>query len=325
MSFFSGKSRPEYIVAGIFFLFAAVFSFLRSPIAEVGAWTLALSREIRTVDDQHEDNTVSLTGKPRQQAGKPAAKPASNAQNQGKPQTRDLPKTETPIVLFSPDPPSWNDAVFAPFPKLRKYTGDPWDYEETEIRAVTNGRKLYILARLYDRDQDSALTHHSESQASAAWRDDGIEVFIMKNTETDMLCQYILSVSGIGHVFYLNTTENPSQVKEVKAPEGFIMPYFESRKLSGRFELEIDVALENVGIKEVKPGDSFLIQIVRNYRGQGVEGAITLQLFPSHIYSDKRFGLLNRDRRGFQPVKIVDSTIYSTLKQDGKAVLKHLE
>ncbi|MBN1863629.1 MAG: hypothetical protein JW808_01875 [Victivallales bacterium] len=307
MGFFSGKSRPEYIVAGIFFLFAMVFSFVRSPIAEVGAWTLALSREIRTVDDQHEDDSVLLAGKSRQQAGKPAAKPASKAKDQGKPQTRDLPKTETPIVLFSPDPPPWDDAALVPFPKLRKYTGDPWDHEETEIRAVTDGRKLYILAKLHDRDPDSALTHHSESQASDAWKDDSIEVFIMKDAKADVYCQYILSVSGIGHVFYLNTGENPGQVKHAAAPEEFIPPYFESRKLSGGFELEIEIALDNVQIKGLKPGDSFLIQIVRNYRGQGVAGAMALQLFPFHIYADERFSNSNHDRRAFQPIKIVEA------------------
>jgi len=66
--------------------------------------------------------------------------------------------------------------------------------------------------------------------------------------------------------------------------------------------LEISIDLRNNGIKKIKPGDSFLMQIVRNYRGQGYKNSVTLHLFPVYIYADKRMGRNNHDRRAFQKV-----------------------
>ena len=304
MGFFTGKSRVEYTVAGIFFVFVVLFSFARTPIAEVGAWMLALSRELKTTEEDTEGDSVELAEKPE-------------------PQIRNLPKTEQPVVLFSNDPPSWQDTVFATFPKLRNHNGDPWGNEDTEIRACTNGRKLFVMARLYDQDPDSAITRHSQTQSSLAWRDDSIELFLMRDNKTDIYCQYALSVSGIGHDYYLKGTDNPSSFATVEMPKDFTPPIFESRKLENRFELEVIIDLQNIGIEDLKPGGSFLIQIVRNYRGQGESDSVTLQLFPTHIYADKRFSILNHDRRAFQPVKIVESTIYSSLShQEGESLLK---
>ena len=89
-----------------------------------------------------------------------------------------------------------------------------------------------------------------------------------------------------------------------KLPKGFRLPRFNSYEFNGGFELELKVSLSNIGIRNVKPGDSFLMQIVRNYRGQGDKASITLQLFPVFIYADTRSGIGNHDRRAFQPVKI---------------------
>ena len=66
--------------------------------------------------------------------------------------------------------------------------------------------------------------------------------------------------------------------------------------------MEISIDLRNNGIKKIKPGDSFLMQIVRNYRGQGYKNSVTLHLFPVYIYADKRMGRNNHDRRAFQKV-----------------------
>ena len=320
MGFFSGKSRQEYVILLIFLVFVLFFSFVRIPLAEGAAWILAVSGEIKASNAEEEAEVpVSLTGK------KPPPKPAANIQDQGKAQTRNLPKTEEPIVLMTSSIPSIKEAVFAPFPKIRNHNGDPWDTEETDIRAYTDGKKLYFFARLGDRSPDSAITRHSEAQASSAWMDDGIELFLMRDKNSKVYCQYILSVSGIGYAYYLNSTDNPSRGMTAEKPKDFVPPIFTVGKRPSGFDLEIEVALSNVEINNVKPGDSFLIQFVRNYRGQGDQNSVTLQLFPTHIYADKRFGLLNHDRRAFQPVKIIDSTVYSTLSQEGENILKRLK
>jgi hypothetical protein len=65
--------------------------------------------------------------------------------------------------------------------------------------------------------------------------------------------------------------------------------------------------LSNIGIKKAQPGDSILLQVDRNYRGQRTKESASLHLFPVYIYADKRFGLTNHDRRTFQKLVIEKS------------------
>jgi hypothetical protein len=75
-------------------------------------------------------------------------------------------------------------------------------------------------------------------------------------------------------------------------------------EFNGGFEIEMKISLSNLGFKKLEPGDTFLLQIVRNYRGQNEKDSATLHLFPVYIYADNRLGRNNHDRRAFQKVQI---------------------
>ncbi|MHB9139017.1 MAG: sugar-binding protein [Victivallaceae bacterium] len=216
-----------------------------------------------------------------------------------------LPKTETPSIFLTDKIPDWNQAGGGLFPPLRKHDGALWDKEKTEIKVNTDGNKLYILCRVYDKTPVDAIISNSRKQGSKKiWEDDSIELFIMRDVRSEYYCQYIVSVSGMGQAFYHSDLGKINTSKSTALPKNFEHPQFNVEEFDGGFEFEIKIPLSNVKVNSLKPGDSLLMQIVRNYRGQSGKKSVVLQLFPTHIYGDSRAGVNNTDRRAFQPVLV---------------------
>jgi len=307
---FFAQLKLEVRLLGIFILFIVFFSFFRLPIGNVAAWMLGMTREFSIVDDSNlihksEKKTRKKTKKKRsKRAKKKGTTIRFKVNNQGKPQRINLPKTAIPLVLYSSHSLPWNDAKGVLFPKMRLFTGDNWDKEKTEFKVSTDGQKLFLLARLYDQSPGNAITENSKADPRSAWMDDSIEVFLMKNHNSTSYCQYIMSVSGIGYSYYFEAADNSINHNECKKPDDFFSPVFKMKKSSNYFELAITIDLSNIGIANLTHNGTFLIQIVRNYRGQLEGKSKSLQLFPTYIYADKRFGLQNHDRRAFQAIKI---------------------
>lgn len=329
MKAFFGKTKLEVKLLGVFFCFVLFFTLLRTQVGEVSAWILSFTHDVTLTDSSEEfaDERNEFQKKELKKATQDAKKKLAQKKKQesldrNKPITLNKPKTKSPIVLVTENSPTWDDKNFSEFPPLRKPNAQDWGKEKTIIRATTDGRKLYLLIRLFDANPDKAITKFSQNNSAAAWQDDSVEIFLMEDRKSKVYCQYILAVSGVGHRFYMANSENPYSVANEKQPSDLVDWSYDVTKCDNRFEMEIAIPLSNIGIGKLDPDDSLLIQIVRNYRGQGGKGSVTTQLFPTHIYADKRFGLSNHDRRAFQPVKIINSEVFSTMDKSDDNALK---
>lgn len=299
----------------IFLVFLGFFSVFGAGIADYVAWVLAMSNEISLSKEQqggevrHTSIQLVSDSKLAKVKAKISRKVATASISLDarfkKPVTANLPKTKTPTISFSEDVPEWDDGNLTLFTPLRKYDGTLWQEEKTAIKGSTDGKKLYLICRFYDKTPHAAVTEHTESRGGEnAWQDDSIEIFLMKNRKSKFYCQYIVSVSGKGTIIYDENTKAPNRGTKVTIPQGFIKPRYSVDDFAGGFEFEISIALSNIGIDKLKPGDALLMQIVRNYRGQQHKESVTLHLFPVYIYADKRFGINNHDRRAFQKIVV---------------------
>jgi hypothetical protein len=302
----------------LFLGLTGIFSIFRTEISKVAISLLAISGEVtlgkqtaKSEDGETEfhssvqivtDKKYSTTTESPRRTATSSGKKVSDVFK--KPVTANLPKTKTPVISYAYDFPDWDDPKLNLFTPLRKYDGKLWKKEKTEVKASTDGRKLYIIIRLHDHDPDNAITKYSRKDSNNAWKDDGIELFLMKDRKSKHYLQYIVSVSGKGCVFYYETTNVPNRGSRKKLPAGFVKPRFDVDSFDEGFVLEMSIDLRNIGISKLRSGDSFLMQIVRNYRGQGGPKSVTLHLFPGYIYADKRLGANNHDRRAFQKVLV---------------------
>lgn len=296
-------------VAVLFFALLVVFTLFRQTIGDYAASLLALTHEITLSKDQQVDAAPRLKITTNVKVVSPVKRKLvvkkKKSPKLSKPVTVKLPKTAVPEIVLTDEYPDWMDSRFPVLPRLRLYKGLSWNKEKTLFKVSSDGRKLYFICRLFDKQPDKAVTKYTDGKGGrSAWRDDSIEVFLMKNDKSRIYCQYIVSVSGAGTTLYHEVTSQPNRGKNVKIPRGFIRPGFDVSRFKGGFEIELRIYLSNIGINKLKPGDSFLLQIVRNYRGQGGKDSVTLQLFPVYIYADSRFGTNNHDRRAFEPVKV---------------------
>jgi hypothetical protein len=297
-----------------------VFSFFRATVADYAAWLLAMTNEISLSKENNGSNatraTIQIVSDNKLATGKiigsrKATQTVIKLDDKfKKPVVANLPKTKTPVISFDNDFPEWDDASLTLFTPLRKYDGTLWGEEKTEIKSSTDGKKLYLICRFYDKKPDEAVTEHTENSGGKnAWKDDSIELFLMKDRNSKFYCQYIVSVSGKGCVLYNKNTKIPNRGTPVKIPKSFIKPRYSVDDFDGGFEIEMSVALSNIGINKLNPGDSLLMQVVRNYRGQGNSKSVTLHLFPVYIYADKRLGVNNHDRRAFQQTVVKQNNI----------------
>jgi len=306
-----------------FLAFAILFSTFRKQVSAVNSWILTISgdlsiRDFKATSNGEQDSlspkklAASLGGTkiPGQKtiSSPTAAKPAFKFDI---PQTSDLPKTEQPSVLFITGEPTLDDTKAPVFPELRKFDGTEWTTERTELRMMTDGKFLFVIGKCYDQKPDEIVTQFSEtSGASMAWKDDSVEFFIMKDKSAKFYAQYITSASGKGSLGFYKIPEdgNPRSMASANKedlPKEIITPVFDAKRNEQGYLVYMKINLSNLDIKKLDVGDEFLIQFVRNYRGQGTPGATILQLFPVYIYGDNRYGVSNHDRRTFQPVKVI--------------------
>ena len=251
-----------------------VFSFFRYEIADYAAWLLAMTHEISLSKAQvggvASRGTMQIVSDNKFMSGsaqKNAKRKTTVDYRFKKPLTANLPKTKTPEISFGNEFPDWDDPGLTLFDTLRKYDGTAWKKEKTEIKGSTDGKKLYLICRFYDENPDEAVTVHTEQGGGkAAWKDDSIEVFLLKNKKSKFYCQYIVSVSGMGCVFYYQNGKTPNSYKRLDLAKNFVKPRYSVDDFDGGFEIEMSITLSNFDIEIFKSGDSLLIQTVRNYR-----------------------------------------------------------
>jgi hypothetical protein len=320
------KIRAEACFVALFLVGVLIFSSFRAKIADYAAWLLAMTHEISLSPAQA--SQAEAQGQTQAQAREtqapikfsalaqaPAPKnkiverinPTANKKTDApdKPVTVNLPKTETPVIAFTNDITDWSRSGAVLFPPLRKFDGTVWDKEKTEIKIATDGKKLYVLCRAYDKNPEGVVTVDAQKRkGKGIWDTDSIELFLMKNGKSDHYCQYIISVNSQGQTFYNKTAGKPNDGQIVTPPESFEFPRFNVEEFDGGFEFEIRIALSNINVNTLGPGDFLLMQIVRNYRGQSEKESVALQLFPVYIYAESRFGLNNRDIRAFQAIPV---------------------
>ncbi len=316
------KIRPEMCFVAMFLVLVLIFSFCRSQIAEYATWLLAMTREIsiaptKTSQDkdqgqpQEQQAPIKISALAQIPAPKNKVADRINPTVKKKPEVPDkpvmvnLPKTNTPAISFTNGIPDWSRPDLTLFPPLRKFDGTAWNEEKTDIKISTDGKNLYVLYRAYDKNPGEAVTGDSKiRKVQGLWDTDSFELFLMKNGNSDHYCQYISSVNGKGQTLYIKITEKPNSGQTTTPPKSFEFPRFHAEEFDGGFELETGIALSNIDVDMLKPGDSLLMQIVRNYRGQAEKTSVTLQLFPVYIYADSRLGINNHDRRAFQAIPV---------------------
>lgn len=295
------KTSPETKVFLLFFSLLLFFTLARGSISSLDATLLTLTGEIPPPSGYNGKDRASAGGT---RAASRKRREAQRKRISDKPTTTKLPKTKTPVVACC-DTLSVSVAHAPDFPPLRKYDGTRWTKEKTVIKAVTDGTKIRFQFHLFDSNPDKAVTSHSRSNPRYAWQDDGIELFLMKDRKSKTYCQYVMSVIGRGAVFLLKCDkQNMARGSHIATPDAFLPPLMNARRTSDGFLLELTVDSSNIGVDSLKPGDTFLLQIVRNYRGQRDEHSVILQLFPTHIYADNRSGANNHHRKAFSPVRI---------------------
>jgi cellulose/xylan binding protein with CBM9 domain len=305
------KIPGNVLFVTLLLLFMGTFSYFRSDIADYAAWLLAMTHEI-TLSKAKAGSGESrpamqiitenkFAANQKKKSGKTVSASKKRDDRFKKPVTANLPKTKTPTISFGKYFPEWDDPELTLFTPLRKYDGTIWQKEKTEIKGSTDGKKLYLICRFYDQNPNEAVTANT---AANAWKDDSIEVFLMKNRKSKNYCQYIVSVTGKGCTLCYKNNKTPNSYTLIKRSRDFAKPRYGADDFDGGFEIEMAIALSNIGIDKIKPGDSFLMQITRNYRGQGYRNSVNLQLFPAYIYADNRMGAGNHDRRAFQRIVV---------------------
>ncbi len=313
----------------LFLAFALIFISFRGKIADYAAWLLAMTHEISLAP------VKTNQAKPQDAKGQPQIQPqiqqapmkisalaqvpapknkvaerinptiSKKSEVPDKPVTVNLPKTDIPVISFISDIPDWELSGLTSFPPLRRFNGMLWDGDKTDIRIATDGKKIYVLCRIYDKNPSEAiLGDPKKNKGKGLWDTDSVEFFLMKNGKSEHYCQYVISASGKGQTLYHKIASKPNAWQTITPPKSFEFPRFRGEEFDGGFELEITIAPSNIDVTALKPGDSLLIQIVRNYRGQTDKKSAALQLFPTHIYADSRGGANNHDRRAFQEIPV---------------------
>ncbi len=319
------KKISRGIIYGIllFIFFAFIFSFFRLQIYNINAWCFAMTGEIQQIQftsagdlKMDGDDEKKSGSTPEKKAEAKLAAPqktvSSNTIPEGKPVKSNLPPTVQPKIFYA-NTVTEQDLQKSPlFPKLRSFKGTEWQKEKTEIRMASDGWTLQASFLCFDSEPSKIITQYSETDgASFAWKDDSIEFFLIKNPKADHYFQYVCSASGISKVYYYKITDNPSSgINESKFPSDFKKPIIRGEKCDEGYRIYMEIDLSNnLGLPKLGSGKEILLQVVRNYRGQGAGNSAEtgLQLYPTFIYADSRSNSANNhDRRAFQPAKLVE-------------------
>jgi hypothetical protein len=308
---------PNKVFYGVllFIFLAFLFSYFRLQIYTINAWCFAMTGEIQQIQfttsgelklDDSDVKTVPAT------AAKPVFKTTAAPVDSGKPVKVNLPLTAEPEILFTNNLTNQDLQRSPLFPPMRMFNGKEWKKEKTEIRMACDGETLEVSFLCFDSEPSKLVTQYSEKEgANFAWKDDSIEFFLIRNPKADHYFQYICSASGISKVYYYKTSDSYSMgTNESEFPANFKKPIIRGEKTAAGFKIYMSINLtNNLGLPRLSSGKEILLQVVRNYRGQGTGDPqlVTLQLFPTFIYADSRSGAANNhDRRAFQPAKLAE-------------------
>lgn len=284
----------------IFIIFTLIFNFFNDEINSIHKWVY--SSELSEKNYEQDSNPTTIT----KAAGKQTNTPGKPAINTGEPVVSNLPKTPPCSILIMDKEPEFNDNSIPLFPDLRAFTGKEWTKEKTEIRMAYFNKYIYLFCRCHDAEPAKLITKYSKKEGDTnVWKDDSIELFLMKDKKSEKYCQYIVSASKLGHTFYFcKKTSDAALFQNSPLPENFIYPYYRVSVSNEGFDIFMKISIQNLEINEPTDGNSVFIQFVRNYRGNETD-SVDLQLFPNHIYCDNRLDKNNHDLRAFQPIKFI--------------------
>lgn len=299
-----------------FVVFSFLFSIGRNPLSILNSRVLALTGEItvrkraRNVflqdDTSGKGGGKGAKGKGKRKAPARRARPSQPKVDYSNPVVANFPKTQplvAPLLSFAPER---GDRRLRSTPPLRLHSGEKWDQEETDIKLGVHDGNLHVFCDFRDKNAKDLIMGNALKNPGEAYRDDSLELMLMKDRNAKHYCQYMVSASGKHSLNYMNVNDPkiPVGFNKGKAPAGFKNPKVKVRRDDGGFTIDMIIDLDNIGIRDVSGGDQFLIRLIRNYRGQGHPKSKILQLFPTAIYADKRRGGSNHDRRAFQPLTV---------------------
>lgn len=312
------NSRFYLLLVLVFLIFIFLFIEFKEHIESFNKILFSLTGEViieRKAQEYPTEHIAPQTAQTKKtEPAKTAAKqneppkPAQPVYNPATAKKLDAPKTPEPIILFLEREPDFMKDNIPDFPEIRKETGENWDKEKTRIRMTCDGRYLYVNVVCFDSDKASLVTEYSKNEGSnSAWKDDSVELFLMKDPQADHYCQYVASASGKTHFFYVRPGNTPFEFAiQPNVPQGFQLPIIESVIVPHGFEVDMRIPLSNINLENVKPKQKIFMQVVRNYRGEHKDG-VNLQLFPCYIYADMNIPPSNHDRRAYLPVTIQKS------------------
>jgi hypothetical protein len=279
----------------VFAVFVALFTLFRHPIGNLNAKLLVATGDLPP---------AALTKKLETPEGTPPV--ASNAPEHGKrkkknrlvvidsraaqlkyiddnPVTSPLPETKTPTVAFYK---TISTLESSPFPPLRGCDGTICGDNGIVVRAATDGKTIRF---------DCLLTNNASPDAR-------VELFLMKNRCGKTYRRYILPLSGQPKAALLKKLPSPRRAEPIANSES--KATLSTAKTQQGILARFDVPISDLEMDHIAQGETIFAQIAYTRGTSANETPDTLQLFPSHIYGDNRFGANNEDRRAFRPLRI---------------------
>ena len=290
-------SSPFPKICILFLIFISLFIYFRASISGLSTALLSISGEIHTADSETktvEDDAGNKTKIKRKKWSKV-------------PTLTKLPKTASFYIPILSKEPTANTNQLIIIPEMRIYNGKKWEDETTTVKMGIFNNFLYVFINCTDKQPDGIATVYAKNDSKNIWQDDSIEIFMMKDRDDDNYCQYMISPIGTYHCYHWETIiDRIDKGSELEKGEDFILPRINAKISEKGYNLNIKIALQNIGITNTDKTDTILLNMIRNYRELYSDKRVETQLYPTHIYVDNRFNRAsNHNRKGFQPVKII--------------------
>ncbi len=300
----------------IFILSFVAIALLMSVFSEHVSWLasrmLSMTGELRLYTPPQENQELQKDDKKNDPL---MPKQVKKGSKQATPKKEDLsrqvvstkhPKTATPVLRLLPDSDfeSFLEEM-PPFPEMRLFTGEAWNKEKTDVFGATDGVSLYLRVVCHDSDPDHLVKVFSIAEGSGnCWKDDSVELFLMKDHLSDEYFQFMASSSGKTHMSeWKIRPEDPRMGAHVKgaAADSFAKVF----EIDKGYVVEFRIPFSEIKFEQKTGKDPFHMQIVRNYRGEKKDlGAVCLHLFPVYVHGDNRFGECNHYWRAFERIQI---------------------
>ncbi len=303
----------------IFILSFVVLALLMSVFSEHVSWLasrmLSISGELRLYTSPQENQKLQKDDKKEDPLlPKQAKKGAKQAAQKREDLSRQVvstkyPKTATPVLLLLPDGDFESHlGEMPPFPEMRLFTGEAWNKEKTDVFGATDGVSLYLRVVCHDSDPDNLVKDFSFAEGSGScWKDDSVELFLMKDHLADEYFQFMASSSGKTYMIEFKVRpEDPRMGTYVRGEEA--NRFANVTEIDKGYMVEFRIPFSEIKFEQKTGKDPFHMQIVRNYRGEKRDlGAVRLHLFPVHVHGDNRFGECNHHWRAFGRIQIKEA------------------